>query len=348
MTKEIRLLTGRHAGARIKLTSTQTRIGNDGEAEIQISDWDHPTMQLSQPDDASLTIADAGHHGEPITLGDFKPHRFGNVVLCAGDADAQWPSDIALLEALLAPTAAPAPVEASQQLPADDGLPTTSSAPPSNRKTLRAVGLATVAVLAIGGAGIALPAVLHPRTGALAGFDGASGPPPGMAPAPSVEQLQRALDRLHQSDIAVTLQDGRFDVVGVVPDTASEAMVRTTLETIAPGRIVWHLGCVDQITRDLQESLHDPALQVRYLGHREFGVSGVAKDTRAVRTTLAQMSADLQPMVTRVAQEVTPDDRMAMPSSVESLLAVDDLQYVEAGDGTKQFIDSRAAAHPLN
>jgi len=41
-------------------------------------------------------------------------------------------------------------------------------------------------------------------------------------------------------------------------------------------------------------------------------------------------------------------DRMAMPSSVESLLAVDDLQYVEAGDGTKQFIDSRAAAHPLN
>ena len=63
---------------------------------------------------------------------------------------------------------------------------------------------------------------------------------------------------------------------------------------------------------------------------------------------LAQLSADLQPMVTRVAQELTPDDRMAMPSSVESLLAVDDLQYVEAGDGTKQFIDSRAAAHPLN
>lgn len=350
MTKEIRLLTGRHAGARIKLTSAHTRIGNDGEAEIQISDWDQPTMQLSQHDDASLTIADAGHHGEPITLEDFKPHRFGNVVLCAGDAEAQWPSDIALLEAVLVPAPAPAPepIEAPRPLPADDVLSTTSSAPPGNRKTLHAVGLATVAVLAIGGAGIALPAVLHPRTGALAGFGSASGPRPGMTPAPSVEQFQRALDRLHQSDIAVTLQDGRFDVVGVVPDTASEAMVRTTLETIAPGRIVWHLGCVDQITRDLQESLHDPALQVRYLGHREFGVSGVAKDTRAVRTTLAQMSADLQPMVTRVAQEVTPDDRMAMPSSVESLLAVDDLQYVEAGDGTKQFIDSRAAAHPLN
>ena len=182
----------------------------------------------------------------------------------------------------------------------------------------------------------------------MAGFGGASEPQHGLAPAPTVEQFQRALDRLHQPDVAVTQQGGRFDVVGVVPDSTSEALVRTTLETIAPGKIVWHLGCVDEITRDLQESLHDPALQVHYLGHREFGVSGVAKDTRAVKTTLAQMSADLHPMVTRVAQEVTPDDRMAMPSSVESLLAVDDLQYVEAGDGTKQFIDTRAAAHQLN
>ncbi|NRO95766.1 hypothetical protein GWC77_07425 [Paraburkholderia sp. NMBU_R16] len=346
MTKEIRLLTGRHAGARIKLISTHTGIGNDGEAEIQISDWDQPTMQLSQHDDASLTIADADGHGEPIVLEDFKPHRFGNVVLCAGDADAPWPSDIELLETLLAP--AVAPVEEPEPVHVDEVVPAAPPASPKNRKTLHALGIAGVAVLAIGGAGIALPAVLHPRTGALAGLGGPTEPQRGMAPQAGLEQLQRALDRLHQPDVAVTQQGGRFDVVGVVPDTGSEALVRTTLETMAPGRIVWHLGCVDQIERDLQESLHDPALQVHYLGHREFGVSGVAKDTRAVRTTLAQLSADLQPMVTRVAQELTPDDRMAMPSSVESLLAVDDLQYVEAGDGTKQFIDSRAAAHPLN
>lgn len=347
MTKEIRLLTGRHAGARIELISTLTRIGNDSEAEIQISDWDQPTMQLSQHDDGSLTIADAGHHGEPILLEDFKPRRFGNVVLCAGDADATWPSDIELLETLLAP--APQPVEEPEPpIQVDEVLPATPPAVPKNRRTLHAVGLASVAALAIGGAGIALPAVLHPRMGGLAGFGGSSDPQHGVAPQPTVEQIQRALDRLHQPDVAVTLQGGRFDVVGVVPDTTSETLVRTTLETIAPGRIVWHIGRVDQVTRDLQESLHDPALKVHYLGHREFGVSGVAKDARAVQTTLAQLSADLQPMVTRVTQEVTPDDRLAMPSSVESLLAVDDLQYVEAGDGAKQFIDSRAAAHPLN
>jgi len=346
MTKEIRLLTGRHAGARIELISPLTRIGNDSEAEIQISDWDQPTMQLSQHDDGCLTIADAGHHGEPIVLEDFKPRRFGNVVLCAGDADASWPSDIALLETLLAPVREP--VQAPEPIQVDDVLPATPPAVPKNRATLHALGLASVAALAIGGAGIALPAVLHPRLGGLAGFGGSSEPQHGVAPPPTVEQLQRALDRLHQPDVAVTLQGGRFDVVGVVPDTTSETLLRTTLETIAPGRIVWHIGRVDQVTRDLQESLHDPALKVHYLGHREFGVSGVAKNARAVQTTLAQMSSDLQPMVTRVAQEVTPDDRLAMPSAVESLLAVDDLQYVEAGDGAKQFIDSRAAAHPLN
>ncbi|WP_206956641.1 HrpD5 family protein [Trinickia acidisoli] len=335
MTKEIRLLTGRHAGARIKFNPTLMRIGNDREAEIQISDWDQPTMQLSQHDDGSLTIARASDSGEPIALVDFKPHRFGNVVLCAGDADGQWPTDIALLETLLAPAPTPEP----ESIVVDEALPATPFVRPKNRRNLHAVGVAGVALLAIGGAGIALPAVLHPRM---------SGAQHGAAPQPSVDQLQRALDRLHQADVAVTPQGGRFIVVGVVPDSTSETLVRTTLETIAPDRIVWRIGCIDQIARDLQESLHDPALQVHYLGHREFGVSGVAKDTHAVQTTLAQMSADLAPMVIRVAQQVTPDDRMAMPTSVASLLAVDDLQYVEADDGTKQFIDSRAAAHPLN
>ncbi|RDV00444.1 HrpD5 family protein [Trinickia dinghuensis] len=341
MTKEIRLLTGRHAGARIKLNPTLTRIGNDDEAEIQISDWDQPTMQLSLHDDGSLTIADAAHHGESIALESFKPHRFGNVVLCAGDSDAQWPTDIELLEALLVPAAMPQPEPVPGLVAADEASPaaTPPSAAPRHRRGARVVGVAAVALLAIGGAGIALPAVLHPRVGIS---------PHGAAPQPTVDQLQRALDRLHQADVTVAPEGMRFDVVGVVPDSASEMLVRTALETIAPDRIVWRIGCVDQITRDLQESLHDPALKVHYLGHREFGVSGIAKDTNAVQATLQQMSADLEPMVTRVAQQVTPDDRMAMPSAVESLLAVDDLQYVEAGDGTKQFIDSRAAAQQLN
>ena len=48
MTKEIRLLTGRHAGARVALNAMPTLIGNDDESNIQISDWDQPAMRLSQ------------------------------------------------------------------------------------------------------------------------------------------------------------------------------------------------------------------------------------------------------------------------------------------------------------
>lgn len=352
MTKEIRLLTGRHAGARIKLNPTQMRIGNDDEAEIQISDWDQPTMLLSQHDDGSLTIADAAHHGEPIALEDFKPHRFGDVVLCAGETDAQWPTDIDLLQSLLVPAPIQeADVKVEAEAESELGLTSdadeetmhgaaTLPAAPKHRRGAHVAGVVAVAVLAVGSAGIALPAVLHPHLGVA---------PHGIVvPQPTVDQLQRALGRLHEADVTVTPEGGRFDVIGVVPDSASETLVRTALETIAPGRIVWRLGCVDQITRDLQESLHDPALKVSYLGNREFGVSGIAKDTSAVQATLMQMSADLQPMVKQVAQQFTPDDRMAMPSAVESLLAVDDLQYVEGGDGTKQFIDSRAVAQKLN
>ncbi len=348
MTKEIRLLTGRHAGARIQLNPTQMRIGNDDEAEIQISDWDQPTMLLSQHEDGSLTIADAAHHGEPIALEDFKPHRFGYIVVCAGETDEEWPTDIELLESLLVPAPIPEPeVEAELEPESALGFAADQAtapadmlqAAPKHRRGAHVAGVVAVAMLAVGSAGIALPAVLHPRTGVS---------PHGIVQQPTVDQLQRALGRLHQADVTVTPAGSRFDVVGVVPDSTSEALVRTALETIAPGRIVWRLGCVDQITRDLQESLNDPTLQVHYLGNRAFGVSGIAKDTSAAQATLMQMSADLKPMVTQVAQQFTPDDRMAMPTAVESLLAVDDLQYVEAGDGTKQFIDSRAAAQKLN
>lgn len=339
MTKEIRLLTGRHAGARIKLEPTQMRIGSDDEAHIQISDWDQPAMQLSQHEDASVTISDAAHPGDAIVLEDFKPRRFGNVVLCTGDADAQWPSDIELLETLLAPAAQPTPDAIVVPEPSAASATPPAPAPGKHRRGLRVAGTAGIAVLAIGGAGIALPAVLHPR------IDGSLH---GVARQPSADDLRAALARLHQPDVTITPQGGRFDVVGLVPDRAGEALVRTTLETIAPGKIIWRIGCVDEITRDLLESLHDPALRVRYLGRREFGVTGVAKDAHAAQATLMQLSADLAPMVTQVTQQIAPDERMPMPATVESLLAVDDLQYVEGGDGTKQFIDSRATAHPLN
>jgi type III secretion protein D len=190
--------------------------------------------------------------------------------------------------------------------------------------------------MAIGCAGIALPAVLHPR---------GKTPQQAGVPAASVATLQRVLDRLHESDITVTPMGAGFGVVGIVRDSTHDAPVRTALEAVAPGRIVWRVGCADRIARDLQESLHEPTLKVSYLGHREFAVTGVARNAATVRETLTRMSADLAPMVTRIDPQFVLNDSIATPTNVESALAVDSLQYVEASDGTKQFVDSHTDIH---
>jgi type III secretion protein D len=344
MTKEIRLLTGRHAGARVTLNAMPTVIGNDEAADIQISDWDQPSMQVVRRDDGALIIVAGEGPSDAIVMEDFKPHRFGTVVLCAGDADAQWPSDIELLETLLAPLPAPSlPPEPALLPMIVEARPELAPPAPATgagaRRGLHAAAVAGIALMAIGCAGIALPAVLHPRgKNAM----GASLPPPTEA------TLQRVLDRLHASDVAVTQMGSRFAVVGIVPDSAHDAPLRTALEAVAPGKIVWRLGCADQIARDLEESLHEPALKVSYLGHREFSVTGVAKNANAVHETLARMGTDLAPMVTRIDQRFALNDSFAAPANVESALAVDALQYVEASDGTKQFIDSHTDTHQTN
>ncbi|HVW50442.1 MAG TPA: HrpD5 family protein [Trinickia sp.] len=339
MTKEIRLLTGRHAGARVTLNAMPTVIGNDEQSDIQISDWDQPAMQVIRRDDGSLAIATGEQSSEVIVMEDFKPRRFGSVVLCAGDAQAQWPSDIELLETLLSPSSSPAPVPmalaANNELAAAAG----TASGTGTRRGIHAAAVAGIALMAIGCAGIALPAVLHPR--------GKSTLEANVVP-PTAATLQRVLDRLHEPDVTVTQIGGRFAVVGIVPDSAHDAPLRTALEAVAPGKIVWRLGCADQIARDLQESLHEPALKVSYRGQREFAITGVAKNANAVHETLDRMSADLAPMVKRIDQQFALNDSFAAPANVESALAVDTLQYVEASDGTKQFIDSHTDTRHTN
>lgn len=330
MTKEIRLLTGRHAGARIKFHTTQMRIGNDDEADIQIRDWDPPSMQMRLSDDGALTIGGLSDEHPPIALEDFKPRRFGQVVICAGDADAQWPSDIALLETLLTPTvrASSAPLAATS--------PAVVQRP---RRAAHLIGFVGAVALAAGSASIALPAVMRTHTDDMR---------PAATPQPTLGALQHALALLHQPDLAVRQQGPRFVVEGVVPDRASEALARNALESIAPNRIDWRIGCVDELARGLQEALNDPALQVRYLGDRAFGVSGIAKNVPATQAVIARMSTDLQPMIERIAQQFEADDAIALPRAIDSLLAVDGLQYVEASDGVKHFMNSNGPRPETN
>ena len=121
MNKELRILTGFHAGARIKLNPTTMSIGAEATADILIQDWNEGTMQLATDAQDRVTIAAAGAAEAPSTLDDFAPRRFGDVVLCAGPQDAPWPSDVQLLETMLAAPAAEDAAPADGAPPAPGG-----------------------------------------------------------------------------------------------------------------------------------------------------------------------------------------------------------------------------------
>ena len=106
--KQLRILTGRHAGARLRLTHQRYTLGAGNDTDVQISDWKHTPVVL-MIDECSDVIrmaieADDAQAGRATALEDFVPRRFGDIVLCVGSGDDNaWPGDVELLQRLMRP-----------------------------------------------------------------------------------------------------------------------------------------------------------------------------------------------------------------------------------------------------
>ena len=90
--KQLRILTGLHAGVQLRLTRRQYRIASDEDADLQISDWAHAPLLLTFEEEGSDVspalhlIADDGTPARTTAgalglLEDFLPRRFGDIVL---------------------------------------------------------------------------------------------------------------------------------------------------------------------------------------------------------------------------------------------------------------------------
>lgn len=123
MMKLLRILTGVHAGAELRLSAGAHRIGADDDADIRISDWRGPDLVLTVDDsgvvsarsvtpepatvaaeelalsadggeaaDTSRTQADSSAAADAsaapdtstVLLVDYVPMQFGDTVICIG------------------------------------------------------------------------------------------------------------------------------------------------------------------------------------------------------------------------------------------------------------------------
>ena len=328
MSKELRILTGFHAGARIKLNPTTMSIGAQAQADILIQDWNEGTMELATDAQGQVTIGAAGTADAPAPLADFAPRRFGDVVLCAGPHDAQWPSDVQLLQAMLAAPAA----EAAAADAAGEAAPIA----PARHASWKRTGLVAMLVGSVGAGVLALT---------VGNVSQAANRPPVRA---GLADLRGALERLKEPGIDLREQSGAFVASGIVANGEAARKAHAALRDVAGNRLHWQVKPADDIARELAESLHEPHVKVRYAGAGKFEVAGTSRQPGAVRDVVERFRNDMAPLVLKIGVDVEHTDELAMAGKADSALSADSVRYIESSDGTKHFLADASGTTTLH
>jgi len=314
--KQLRILTGQHAGVQLRLTRRHYRIASDEEADLQISDWAQPPLLLSfeeEGSDVSPALHLIADDGQPAALlgrlEDFLPRRFGDIVLCAGPGEAAWPSDLTLMDALMRPATPAAPAAAGGRATAGR----------------RAPRLLLSALLTGGALLAALGAVLGNQTAA------------STAPAPSpMEQVATALRQAGVEGLTVRRVNQRLVVEGLLPGSAEMARTRAALQPFGEQQLLHRYASAADILRQIGDALNRPGLQVVYRGQGVFAVEGQVADPDDLRADVRRVGADIGPLVKRIdvaVEQTLPTARVRMGA----MLGGDGLHYVQTADGTKHL-----------
>jgi type III secretion protein D len=328
MSKELRILTGFHAGARIKLNPTTMSIGAQAQADILIQDWNEGTTEMATDAQGRVTIGATGTADAPATLADFAPRRFGDVVLCAGPCDAQWPSDLQLLQAMLAAPAA----EAAAADATDDAVPTA----PVRHASWKRTGLVAMLVGSLGAGVLALT---------VGSASQAANRPPARV---GIADLRGALERMQEPGIDLREQSGGFVAGGIVANGEAARKAHASLRGVAGNRLRWQVRPADDIARELAESLHEPHVRVRYAGAGRFEVAGTSRQPAAVRDVVERFRNDMAPLVLKIGVDVEHTDELAMAGKADSALSADSVRYIESSDGTKHFLADASGTTTLH
>ena len=312
--KQLRILTGRHAGARLRLTRTECTLGSTDDLDVQISDWKSRPVVLTV-DEGSDVVRVSTMSGSKVQGGDrstelesLVPRRFDDIVLCVGPADdAAWPSDVDLLKRMLRK-----PRRRTQTV--------------KNRLRTTAVAGGIACSLMLAGFGVLLTNTTQSAH--------ASAPV-----TPLHVQVAAALARDGLGSLQVREFDGRVVVEGLVKNSVDLAMVRQALRRFDEGRILHKYAAASSIAQSITDALADPALQVSYRGGGVFLIEGGVVDVERLRTSASRIAGDIGPLVRRIdvaVAELPPPQRV----HVNAMLVSDGLKYVQTKDGTKHLIVS--------
>ncbi len=337
--KLLRILTGLHAGAELQLDVLSQRIGADHAADIRLTDWTAPSMQLSFDengevqleilDDASpslenetdmnLSLLPSQTLSSKMMLANWVPQRFGEVVLCVGQVGEDWPSDAELLSLLL-------PLPVAEEDPQDNAAkgPLSATVPIRYKRLLLLTGIVILSAIALN-----IGMLNRVKQRARAEYESTVNTLPN--------QIERALNQARITGLKMVAQGDGIVLNGIVANSAEDNAVRQIADTLnSQGRITLHYDVASRVAQNIAESLNRPNIKVQYLGNGVFQVSGVVADLASAQQALARLAPDLSSNIKQIDSQLTAAKPNNAPA-YSGLLSDGNVKYFETPDGVKHL-----------
>lgn len=311
--KQLRILSGAHAGAFLNLSPGTHQLGRADDCDITITDWSLDALALRIGPDGVVTAQWSGASPRGLRLDDLVPVDFDGVVACIGPCDDVWPSDAQLLAALRPSTSRGAFVDVR------------SKAFASRRRVVSGIAAMIVALLTWGWLASASSSPRDTGTATLAS---------------ARSDLQRALDAVAPQRLAVSQTGDALMVDGLV-DTPLQAHATAVAMDAVPPRfpLMRHVSVATDVAETIRGALGLPGAQVSYRGARVFSVVVESADVAATQAAIDRVAADLAPLVRRIdaVLQETPEARAPMPATLSTMTA-DGVSVLETRDHVKHLV----------
>jgi len=168
--------------------------------------------------------------------------------------------------------------------------------------------------------------------------------PEALQRASEQANLDKALAGLRMADLRVVRDRDATVVTGIVGTPDDKARVAGVVQRFGNLAVATRLTVAQNIADELQSSLGEPEVSVKYAGDGTFRVSGIASDVQDLQQRVDRARADFGGSIRRIAFDLK--ERATPDTSVSSMLATESLRYVELADGTKSFAELPATIDP--
>ncbi|WP_237576434.1 FHA domain-containing protein [Mycetohabitans sp. B8] len=354
--KLLRVLTGVHAGAQVRLAPGVYRVAADDDADIRLSDWTSADLTLTVNGDNVVTATRAATNSIKVGLTSAQhPSKDGHVTGQNGSQSAAAVSDSRATEE----TEQVEPVLLLDFVPMqfDDTVvcigPSDARWPPdvdllavllvkpneerqqAKRARQRKIAGITLACMAVGmtvSLAVLLTSIQDSRAARRHDIGDLA------------QHVNRMLSEQKLTEVHADVAGSSIRVTGMVPTAAADLAVRDLLQRTAPGIALRQYDVAEIDTRNIAESLGTSGVQVSYASNGVFDITASVADPDKLHLAIERVKRDLNGNVKMLRTHIKAIEKNPWPTEYSEMIASDSIEYAQAPDGTKHIYINAASS----